>query len=71
METEGQRLHETEEAFTSENWIVRIYKVKKEDSLGRGHTNANAFEGGRLRRKVSPAQAAQQQAGKGKKRPSM
>ncbi len=23
-----------EEAFTSENWIVRIYRVKKPDSMG-------------------------------------
>ncbi|KAH9951110.1 oligosaccharyl transferase STT3 subunit [Amylocystis lapponica] len=31
----GPTLDYLEEAFTSENWIVRIYQVKKEDLLGR------------------------------------
>lgn len=35
------------EAFTSENWIVRIYKVKDLDNLGRSHKAAAAFEAGK------------------------
>lgn len=35
----------TDEAFTSENWIVRIYQVKKPDVLGRPLPSANAFVG--------------------------
>jgi len=43
-----------EEAFTSENWIVRIYEVKKEDPIGREHKAVAAFEGGkRLKRSKS------------------
>lgn len=49
--------------------------MKREDSLGRDYKSANAFESGRLRRKLTAeqarAQAQAQQAGKGKKRPSM
>jgi dolichyl-diphosphooligosaccharide--protein glycosyltransferase len=54
-----------DEAFTSENWIVRIYEVKKEDPIGREHKAVTAFEAGkRLKRSKS--------AGSGKKsRPSM
>lgn len=33
--SQAPELNVLEEAFTSENWIVRIYKVKKEDNLGR------------------------------------
>ncbi|PKI85100.1 dolichyl-diphosphooligosaccharide--protein glycotransferase [Malassezia vespertilionis] len=40
-----------EEVYTSENWLVRIYRVKKEDALGRTHKDANAFEHGRRRKK--------------------
>lgn len=29
-----------DEAFTSENWIVRIYEVKKPDELGRPHVHS-------------------------------
>lgn len=32
-----------EEAFSTENWIVRIYKVKKDDPLGRSHFEDSAF----------------------------
>ena len=35
-----------EEAFTSENWIIRIYKVKDLDNVGRDHISASAFEKG-------------------------
>ena len=43
------RLSVLEEAFTSENWIVRIYKVKQPDFLGRTLQEAKAFEAGRRR----------------------
>lgn len=36
-------LNVIEEAFTSENWIVRIYAVKKEDPFGRDHRDVTAF----------------------------
>ncbi|KAI8364837.1 Oligosaccharyl transferase STT3 subunit-domain-containing protein [Choanephora cucurbitarum] len=42
----GPELSVLEEAFTSENWIVRIYKVKDYDNLGRDHREAQAFEAG-------------------------
>ena len=32
--------------FTSENWLVRIYQVKKEDALGRSLSAAQAFDQG-------------------------
>lgn len=32
-----------DEAFTSENWLVRIYQVRKPDILGRPLPSANAF----------------------------
>ncbi|GFZ51010.1 dolichyl-diphosphooligosaccharide-protein glycotransferase [Saitozyma sp. JCM 24511] len=61
----GPTLDTLDEAFTSENWIVRIYEVKKEDPIGREHKAVTAFEAGkRLKRSKS--------AGSGKKsRPSM
>jgi len=43
-----------EEAFTSENWIVRIYEVKKEDPLGRDLKSANAFTQGKKRKRGKP-----------------
>jgi len=43
-----------EEAFTSENWIVRLYKVRKEDNLGRDLKSANAFEKGKKRKRSKP-----------------
>lgn len=42
-----------DEVFTSENWLVRIYQVKKEDSLGRPLPLAHAFANGH-RRKQAP-----------------
>ncbi|GAA5982106.1 hypothetical protein JCM10908_004744 [Rhodotorula pacifica] len=47
------QLDTLEEAFTSENWIVRIYAVKKEDNLGRDHSSANSFAGGKRRKRVT------------------
>ncbi|KZO92856.1 glycosyltransferase family 66 protein [Calocera viscosa TUFC12733] len=51
---EGPKLDYIEEAFTSENWIVRIYEVKKEDPLGRDLKTANAFDGGKKRKPSKP-----------------
>ncbi|KAI9305616.1 Oligosaccharyl transferase STT3 subunit-domain-containing protein [Cunninghamella echinulata] len=42
-----------DEAFTSENWIVRIYKVKDLDPLGRSHKSATDFEAGKKKKKHS------------------
>lgn len=51
MPAESPQLTTVEEAFTSENWIIRIYKVKDLDNLGREHGAATAFEkGGKKRR---------------------
>lgn len=46
----GPTLDTLEEAFTSENWIVRIYKVKDEDLLNRNHKDANAFTSGKRKK---------------------
>jgi len=46
----GPELTTVEEAFTSENWIIRIYKVKGEDNLGRGLGEAVAFGKGNKRK---------------------
>ncbi|KAF8515919.1 glycosyltransferase family 66 protein [Gautieria morchelliformis] len=54
MPAVGPTLDYIEEAFTSENWIVRIYKVKKEDILGRDLKSANAFAGGKKRKRTRP-----------------
>jgi dolichyl-diphosphooligosaccharide--protein glycosyltransferase len=51
LPSEGPVLNTVEEAFTSENWIVRIYKVKDLDKLGRDHVSANAFGAGKKKRK--------------------
>ncbi|KAF4610819.1 hypothetical protein D9613_007270 [Agrocybe pediades] len=51
----GPTLDYLDEAFTSENWIVRIYQVKKEDPLGRDLKSANAFEQGKKRKRTKPA----------------
>ncbi|KAJ5952393.1 CAZyme family GT66 [Penicillium vulpinum] len=49
---ESPQLNTLEEAFTSENWIVRLYKVKDLDNLGRDHSNAVAFDKGLKRKRV-------------------
>ncbi|KAG5650320.1 hypothetical protein H0H81_012630 [Sphagnurus paluster] len=51
----GPTLDYLDEAFTSENWIVRIYEVKKEDPLGRDLKSANAFAQGKKRKRTRPA----------------
>ena len=48
---EGPVLNTLEEAFTSENWIIRIYKVKDLDNVGRDHASAMAFERGHKKKK--------------------
>jgi dolichyl-diphosphooligosaccharide--protein glycosyltransferase len=50
----GPTLDFLDEAFTSENWIVRIYQVKKEDPLGRDLKSANAFDQGKKRKRTRP-----------------
>jgi len=54
LPTTGPTLDYLEEAFTSENWLVRIYQVKKEDPLGRELKSANAFLEGKKRKRVKP-----------------
>lgn len=47
-----------EEAFTSENWIIRIYKVKDLDNFGRDHPSAVAFDKGSKKRKAPKRRGA-------------
>ena len=49
----GPSLSTLEEAFTSENWIIRIYKVKDLDNIGRDHAAAAAFDRGNKKKKVT------------------
>lgn len=49
----GPTLDVVEEAFTSENWIIRIYKVKDLDNLGRDHASVSSFERGNKKKKAS------------------
>jgi dolichyl-diphosphooligosaccharide--protein glycosyltransferase len=51
----GLTLDYLDEAFTSENWIVRIYEVRKEDPLGRDLKSANAFTQGKKKKRSKPA----------------
>ncbi|KAI1776512.1 glycosyltransferase family 66 protein [Hypoxylon cercidicola] len=44
-------LNSLEEAYTSENWIIRIYKVKDLDNVGRDHASAASFERGHKKKK--------------------
>ncbi|ETS87038.1 Dolichyl-diphosphooligosaccharide--protein glycosyltransferase subunit stt3 [Pestalotiopsis fici W106-1] len=50
---QGPVLNSVEEAFTSENWIIRIYKVKDLDNVGRDHGAAAAFERGHKKKKAT------------------
>ncbi|KAI1304698.1 glycosyltransferase family 66 protein [Xylaria venustula] len=45
-------LNSLEEAYTSENWIIRIYKVKDLDNVGRDHASAASFERGHKKKKA-------------------
>jgi dolichyl-diphosphooligosaccharide---protein glycosyltransferase len=49
----GPTLSVLDEAFTSENWIIRIYKVKDLDNVGRDHAAAAAFERGHKKKKAT------------------
>ncbi|KAL9101682.1 MAG: hypothetical protein Q9163_003086 [Psora crenata] len=51
LPAEGPQLDTLEEAFTSENWIIRIYKVKDLDNVGRDHASAVAFDKGHKKRR--------------------
>lgn len=48
-------LNVIEEAFTSQNWIVRIYKVKDADNLGRGMQEAAALDRGSAEQRLKRA----------------
>lgn len=52
LPAEGPQLSTIEEAFTSENWIIRIYKVKKLDNFNRDHQSAMAFEKGNKKKRA-------------------
>lgn len=49
----GPVLNTLEEAYTSENWIIRIYKVKDLDNIGRDHAAAASFDRGNKKRKAT------------------
>ncbi|GET04476.1 glycosyltransferase family 66 protein [Rhizophagus clarus] len=51
LSSEKIKLSTLEEAYTTENWIVRIYKVKELDNLGRSLEQAAAFNSGKKRRR--------------------
>ncbi len=53
LPAEGPQLNTLEEAFTSENWIIRIYKVKDLDNVGRDHAAAVASAKGNKKKKAS------------------
>ncbi len=58
LPAEGPQLTTIEEAFTSENWIIRIYKVKPLDNVGREHAGAVAFEKGHKKKKAPKRKGA-------------
>lgn len=58
LPAEGPQLTTVEEAFTSENWIIRIYKVKDLDNVGRDHASAVAFDKGNKKRKPTKRRGA-------------
>ncbi|CAK7198617.1 oligosaccharyl transferase stt3 subunit [Sporothrix eucalyptigena] len=51
-------LNTLEEAYTSENWIIRIYKVKDYDNVGRDHGAVASFEQGHKKKKASKRKGA-------------
>jgi len=53
LPSQGPELSTLEEAYTSENWIIRIYKVKDLDNIGRDHQAVAGFEKGNKRKKTS------------------
>ncbi|KAI9825952.1 MAG: oligosaccharyl transferase stt3 subunit [Phylliscum demangeonii] len=52
LPADGPQLTTLDEAFTSENWIIRIYKVKGLDNVGRDLASAAAFEKGQKRKRA-------------------
>ncbi|KAI8391839.1 Oligosaccharyl transferase STT3 subunit-domain-containing protein [Radiomyces spectabilis] len=56
----GPELSVVDEAFTSENWIVRIYKVKDLDNLGRSHKAAVDFDTGKKKKKTHRSQKSRE-----------
>ncbi|KAI7861991.1 Oligosaccharyl transferase STT3 subunit-domain-containing protein [Spinellus fusiger] len=61
LPAQGPEISVVDEAFTSENWIVRIYKVKGLDNLGRQHALASAFEAGKKKKSKSGARSKKSQ----------
>ena len=55
---QGPELSTLDEAFTSENWIIRIYKVKDLDNLGRSHQDVAAFDKGNKKKKAAKRRGA-------------
>ncbi|EHY59707.1 oligosaccharyl transferase stt3 subunit [Exophiala dermatitidis] len=55
LPAQGPELSTLEEAFTSENWIIRIYKVKDLDNVGRDHQSAVAFDKGHKKKRKAGA----------------
>jgi len=51
IQTAPISLSTIEEAYTTENWIVRIYKVKNPDNFGRSLQNAVAFDSGKRKKR--------------------
>ncbi|KAL1913246.1 oligosaccharyl transferase stt3 subunit [Sporothrix stenoceras] len=51
-------LNTLEEAYTSENWIIRIYKVKDYDNVGRDHGAVASFEQGHKKKKATKRKGA-------------
>jgi dolichyl-diphosphooligosaccharide--protein glycosyltransferase len=58
LPAEGPQLSTLEEAFTSENWIIRIYKVKDLDNVGRDHASAVTFDKGNKKKKTAKRRGA-------------
>ncbi|AOW01792.1 Oligosaccharyl transferase STT3 subunit-domain-containing protein [Yarrowia lipolytica] len=48
-------LNTLEEAYTTENWLVRLYKVKDLDNLGRDLKSAKSFDTGKAKKKGKAA----------------
>lgn len=48
--SQAPELSTIDEVYTSESWIIRIYKVKPLDNIGRDHQSAAAFEKGRKKK---------------------
>ena len=55
---QGPVLDTIEEAYTTENWIIRIYKVKDLDNIGRDHAAVGAFDRGQKKKKGTKKRGA-------------